>query len=128
MPTGRNLLIVDNQRAIAYSLGLVFEREGYEVKTANATATGLKLAETWQPDIAIAGMILDRLNGVAFARQLVSLHPKCRVILTAAQVSSALIEEARSLGFDFYHYPVHPKILIERVNSLLADAPADLSP
>ena len=121
MSSSQRLLIIDREKSIAYTLGLIFSAEGFQVRTADAGEAGLKIAETWQPNLTIAGMIFAGMNGVEYARQLVIRYPDCRVILTSAQVGQDLIEDAKSSGFDFFHNPVAPPILINRVKSLLAE-------
>jgi DNA-binding NtrC family response regulator len=65
-------------------------------------------------------MILEAVNGLDLAKRVVKQHPTCSVILVAGSVSGELIQEAQALGFDFYHKPVQPRFLINRVEELLS--------
>ena len=76
------------------------------------------VASCWQPDLLLSGVIMGGLNGLEFAKRVVLLYPRCRVILMAAQVSSSIVDDARARGFDFYDKPVRPTILIDRVQWL----------
>jgi two-component system response regulator RstA len=113
------LLVVDCDAVTGLTLKLIFEQEGYEVRTCRSVDEAMKIAETWQPDILIAAMILGGINGLELAKRVVARYPQCHAILLAAQVGTELVTAARLLGFGFYDKPVHPTVLIEEVRVLL---------
>ena len=122
-PREQRLLIVDVQTMIGKTLNTIFTIQGYDVITVESAFSGLKIAETWVPDLVIAEMILASVNGLDFAKRLVAIHRNCKVILLAAVCNLELVHEACHRGFDFFEKPVAPKVLIERAKELLVGLP-----
>jgi DNA-binding NtrC family response regulator len=84
-----SLLIVDDETNVALTLQMVFEREGYVVRTANSCAGALKLLENGQVfDAVITDLNMEKENiGLEVARAALRLHPKPAVVLCTGYAS-----------------------------------------
>ena len=116
----RRLLVVDYDAVTAETLKLIFERQDYDVEACRTGEEGMSIAETWQPDIVIAAVILKGMNGLDFAKRVVARYPGCHVILLTTVVNPWMVDGARVLGLDLYTKPVYPAVLIDRVGVLLS--------
>jgi DNA-binding response OmpR family regulator len=114
------LLIVDYDKGAGTSLKQVFAANGYEAVWAKTAEAGLEITAEWEPDLVIAEIILYGLTGLEFCKRTKIRYSDCHVILIAAMVGNALVEEARAQGFDFYNKPVNPAVLINRASQLLS--------
>jgi DNA-binding NtrC family response regulator len=83
------LLIVDDETNVALTLQMVFEREGYAVRTANSCACALKLLENGNPfDAVITDLNMEKENiGLEVARAALKLSPRPAVVLCTGYAS-----------------------------------------
>jgi len=84
-----SLLIVDDEANVALTLKMVFERDGYAVRTADSCASALTLLENGnQFDAVITDLNMERENiGLEVARAALRLHPKPAVVLCTGYAS-----------------------------------------
>ena len=84
-----SLLIVDDENNVALTLKMVFEREGYDVLTANSCAGALKiLADGHVFDAVITDLNMEKENiGLEVARAALRLHPKPAVVVCTGYAS-----------------------------------------
>lgn len=128
MPSRAKVLIVDDDKAIADSLALIFSNHGYVLRVAYSAEQAAEIVAKWEPALAILDVVLPGMNGIDFAIQLKSVSPNCHVILYSGQlVTAALAEEAEKNGhpFTIAPKPVHPTFFLEEASRLL-DAGASI--
>ena len=84
-----SLLIVDDEANVALTLKMVFERDGYAVRTADSCASALTLLENGNEfDAVITDLNMERENiGLEVARAALQLHPKPAVVLCTGYAS-----------------------------------------
>jgi len=84
-----SLLIVDDEANVALTLKMVFERDGYAVRTADSCASALKLLENGNEfDAVITDLNMEKENiGLEVARAALQLHPKPAVVLCTGYAS-----------------------------------------
>ena len=124
--TARKILIVDDEEAITETLGVIFSKHGYEVRTAGTAEEAIETIASWEPDIAILDVMLPRMNGIDLALVLRANRPNCRVVLFSGHAGTqALMEEAAKRGnmFEILAKPVHPLFMLDYVSGLLSDTP-----
>lgn len=124
--TRRGILIVDDDPAITESLSLIFEKHGYEVRSALSAEEAIEIIARWEPDLAILDVMLPHMNGIDLAMVLKANRPFCHLVLFSGHVGTqALMEEAAKRGnmFEILSKPVHPLFMLDFVASLFADAP-----
>jgi PAS domain S-box-containing protein len=107
-PSGRRVLVVDDNRDSAESLALLLRLFGNDVRTAHDGRQGLVVAETYRPDVVLLDIGLPGLNGYEVARQLRE-RPKLAGVVLVALTGFGTEEDrrqARAAGFD--HHMVKP--------------------
>ena len=75
--TNHKVLIVDDEKAICSTLGAIFMRRGYEVRSANSAEQAVEVIAEWQPDLAILDVGLPQMNGIDLAIALKASQPTC---------------------------------------------------
>lgn len=122
IPRRAELLVVDDEPAVADTLSLIFGRQGYRVKIAYSSEQALELIRDWQPDLAIVDVCLPGMNGVDFSILLQASYPQCRVLLSSGQPESGdLVAAAAQAGhpFEILAKPVPPEELLVRAAEIL---------
>ena len=114
---------MDYDRGISVTLRWLFEREGYEVRTASDSDTALAAITDWTPDVAILDILLGNLNGIACGDKLRESYPDCKVIITCSTFADHWIGEAQARGFEIFGKPIPPEVLIAAANAHQGDDP-----
>ena len=118
----RRILIVDDERAIADTLALIFKTQHYEARTAYSAECAIEILAEWRPDLAVLDVILPEMNGIDLAIVIKANYPSCHVLLFSGHANTALLlEEAGRKGhqFEVLPKPVHPNLMLERASDLL---------
>jgi DNA-binding NtrC family response regulator len=123
--TARRILIVDDELSITETMGVIFTKHGYEVRTANSAEEAIEVIAVWEPEIAILDVMLPRMNGIDLAMVLRSNRPNCRLVLFSGHAGTQeLMEEAAKRGnmFEILAKPVHPLFMLDYVSGLFAES------
>jgi CheY-like chemotaxis protein len=75
-PSGRSILIVEDNADARDVLRVLLELEGHEVETAEEGQAALELARTKDPDIALVDIGLPGIDGYEVARRLRARDPR----------------------------------------------------
>lgn len=121
----RQILIVDDEVAVANSLALIFSTQGYEAREVYRAEEAIEVLSTWKPDAAIVDVMLPGMNGIQLAGVLKENYPECAVVLVSGHPGSEdlLIAAAESGTLpDILPKPLHPALLLEKVAGLLPSA------
>jgi len=116
------VLIVEDDQALAEVLLYNLEQAGYRVRLAKEGQDGLRQAEALKPELIILDLMLPLVDGVEVCRRLrarPATHDTLILMLTAKSGESDQLL-GFSLGADDYvTKPFSVKILLERVAALL---------
>jgi len=66
----RKILVADDNRDGSYTLAMMLELMGNEVRTANDGLDAVQLAESFLPDVILMDVGMPRLNGLDATRQI----------------------------------------------------------
>ncbi len=83
----RRVLIVDDERAAAESLGELLGAWGYETALAGDGLSGVELAETFRPSVILTDVFMPRLDGFGLLREMRERQPEIAVILLTGRGS-----------------------------------------
>ena len=122
------VLVVDNERMIADTLVIILTQNGYEATVAYSGEEAVQKALVFRPHIVLSDIIMGAMNGLEAAMLIAHADPGCKILLSSGQPATAeLLLQAKSNGrfFEVMPKPVHPTVILEQINSLVA---ADLSP
>ena len=100
---------------------MVFEREGYEVTTADSCAEALKILEDNRHfDAVVTDLNMETKNiGLQVAHAAVAKRPKPVVVICTGFATVRNTKEALNIGVDYMaHKPVELVKLISTLNSL----------
>ena len=96
------IVVVDDNRDAAYTLGLLLERSGFSVvaRISDATAA-FDCLKNERPDVAIVDIAMPRLDGYALARQIrAEINPPPRLIALSGMCTAKDQHNAVQAGFD----------------------------
>lgn len=126
--TSRRILIVDDNRDAADSLGILLRLRGATVEVVHDGPKALAQLETFRPTVVLLDLGMPGMNGFEVA-QWIRQQPQCKEVVLIAQTGWGNHEfrrRSREVGFD--HHLVKP-VEFEGLVRLLADIrPASGSP
>jgi CheY-like chemotaxis protein len=112
----RRVLIVEDNRDLADSLGLLLKFKGYNARVTYDGLNGVKVAKEWNPDIVLCDLGLPGLDGFGVAAE-VRRNPataNARLVAVTGYGTDRDRERTRQAGFD-YHLtkPADPAVLLQ---------------
>lgn len=78
------ILIVDDQETQRKSLAIALRLDGFEVSCAASATDALASLSDKEYDLALVDLMMPGINGLDLARQLRTLFPRVKVVLTSA--------------------------------------------
>ncbi len=121
MPNGRaRVLIVDDQKVLAWTIGMLLTKAGYEVETLNNPMLVRDALQKRPADLVISDVVMPEMSGIDLAIQLEQEHSSCKIILLSGQANTLqLLSKARAAGYDFevFPKPIPPNDLLRLVEA-----------
>jgi len=117
--TNENILIVDDEAAIADLVEVYLKNDGYTVQKFYNASDALQYTETAQPDLAILDVMLPDMDGFTLCRKIreKQLYP---IIMLTAKVEDMDKIMGLTMGADDYiTKPFNPLELMARVKTQL---------
>ncbi|MCL4247624.1 MAG: response regulator [Anaerolineae bacterium] len=116
------ILVVDDDLDSLKLIGLMLQRNGYEVSAANTGAQALTRAMAEHPDLIILDVMMPDMNGYEVCRRL-RLNVETKGIPIIMFTAKTLIDD-KVAGFeagadDYLTKPTHPAELASRVKAIL---------
>ncbi|MBP1678259.1 MAG: Fis family transcriptional regulator [Bacteroidetes bacterium] len=97
-----NILVVDDERLIRWSLEQQLQREGYTVQSVETGAEALQRAQADPPDLILLDVRLPDTDGVELLGQLRAADPECLVVMMTAHGGVESAVRAMKLGAQDY--------------------------
>jgi len=118
-PQSTRLLVVDDERAIADTLGIILRRAGYEVQVAYDGVEAVAAAKAFRPDIVLADYFMPKMDGIEAGVQIQQLFPACRIIMLSGHTLSTAFAPHRERGYNFVllSKPIPPTDLLQAIDS-----------
>jgi len=121
------ILIVDDDLDSLKLIGLMLQRQGYEIVAANAGAQAIAKAAGELPDLIILDVMMPDMDGYEVSRRL-RANPDTRDIPIIMFTAKTLVDD-KVAGFeagadDYLTKPTHPAELASRVKAVLARSAA----
>lgn len=121
----RTILIVDDEADLLDMLRYNFEKEGYEVVTAQDGVEGLSTAGEVEPDLIILDVMMPRMDGIEACRR-IRRDPQLRrtpVIMLTARTEDEDYVRGLDVGADAYlGKPVSVPVILSQANALFRRA------
>jgi len=118
----KRILVVDDEKAIRWSLGEALRNAGYEVDEVENGEKALKLFQDDPVDLVILDLKLPDIDGIKVLKELKRIEPALPIIMMTAygEVETA-VEAIKSGAYDFLQKPFQlEKMKIEIKNALEA--------
>lgn len=119
------ILIVDDSPTEAHILKGMLEKNGFEIETAENGSEGIERAKELKPDLILMDVVMPGLNGFQATRQLTKNSETADIpviIVTTKDQETDRVWGLRQGAKDFLTKPVSEKILMEKINAILAAA------
>jgi DNA-binding response OmpR family regulator len=121
LPAGFRILVVDDNRDAADSLGQLLVIPGNDVRVTYDGERALEVAAEFEPEVVLLDIGLPRLNGYETAqriRERAGSRDLLLVALTGWGQEEAR-QRSREAGFDFHFVkPVDPTVLMRKLSEL----------
>ncbi len=120
--TRPKILVVDDERAIAFTLATILENRGYETATAYSGEEAVQSACLFRPDCIVTDITMGAMNGVDAAIEILHALPYSKVLFISGNAGYGdLVKKARAKGYEFDVLPklVPPPELLERISQIL---------
>ncbi|HUG67731.1 MAG TPA: ATP-binding protein [Pirellulaceae bacterium] len=117
--SGSRILVVDDNKDSADTLGMLLRLKGNEIRTANDGLEAVRVAETFHPELVLLDIGLPKLNGYDVARH-IRQQPWGRDMILVALTGWGQDEDRRrsqEAGFNFH---VVKPVELSALESLLA--------
>ena len=117
---GRKVLVADDERAIAETLGAILTRSGFETRRVYSGEAAVQIAEHFRPNMLITDVVMPGISGIEAAIRITAMLPACKILLFSGQAKTVdLLKQARLRGYDFeiIAKPVHPRDLLDRLRN-----------
>lgn len=120
------ILVVDDDKSTRLFMRAFLEAEHYDVSLAQDGAEALEVLEKESIDLVILDVMMPRMDGYEFTRELRSVNADLPILM----VSAKQMPEDRKLGYrlgtnDFMVKPVDEEELLLRIKNLLRMAKID---
>ncbi len=118
------ILVVDDNRDAADLLTDLCRRAGHEVRTAYDPAAGLKIAQAFEPQLAVLDLGLPVMDGIELAERMRERFGGDRPVLVAVTGYGQPHDRQRSreAGFRFHLVkPVQPDILLTAIEAIAGE-------
>jgi DNA-binding response OmpR family regulator len=121
------ILVVDDDVDSLKLIGLMLQRQGYEVVAANTGGQALTKAETELPNLIILDVMMPDMNGLEVCKRLRqnTATQKIPIIMfTAKTLIDDKVKGFEAGADDYLTKPTHPAELASRVKAILARSAA----
>jgi two-component system alkaline phosphatase synthesis response regulator PhoP len=98
----KNVLVVEDDSAMATALRDGLEYEGYAVALANDGESGLQMASDYQPDLILLDVMLPKLSGLSVCRELRNRGRDVPIIMLTARGQEIDKVQGLKAGADDY--------------------------
>lgn len=123
MNPAARLLLIEDDSAIAASLGQVLGEEGYAVTLAERGDHGLRLAGEGKFDVVLTDLRLPGLDGLELVARLHRSHPRLPIILmTAHGTADTAIEATKRGAYDYLLKPFDMPELLDVLGKAVRSA------
>ena len=82
------ILVVDDERLVADTLGLIFRKHGFEAKVAYSADSALHCARTFSPDLLLCDINMPNRSGLELMEDFNRELPECRVLVLTGYFSN----------------------------------------
>jgi len=121
----KKILIIDDEPLIVEMLAFRLQKAaGYSVFSAGDGEEGLKQAKAQNPDLILVDIMMPRMDGYEFLKQVKKDPELARipVIILTASISAEVVDQAKKAGaVDFILKPFNSAQLQQKIEKVIAN-------
>lgn len=119
MVSATKILIVDDEKSVSITLGLVFKAKGFDAQSASSGVEALEIARSFRPDVLLSDVMMPGMDGFELAQKIFKELPGCRVFLLSGAAQTIPLERVTDLKMDalLIAKPIAPPTLLNIVSS-----------
>jgi CheY-like chemotaxis protein len=122
----QRVLVVDDDRLVADTISMVFEKSGFRAKSAYSADQALKFSREFTPDLLLCDVTMPERDGLSLVSDIARELPACRVIvLTGFYSNIKIVRERTSMlprRIGILTKPCQPAELLREAAALLETA------
>jgi CheY-like chemotaxis protein len=122
----QRVLVVDDDRLVADTLKLIFEKSGFSAKAAYSAEQGLQFSREFAPNLLLCDVTMPGRDGLSLVGDITRELPGCRIIVLTGFYSNLknVREQANRLRrpVGILTKPCQPSELLREAATLLATA------
>jgi CheY-like chemotaxis protein len=122
----RRILIVDDERLVADTLALVFQKGGFQTKAAYSVDEAMEDVRAFVPDLLLCDITMPGKDGLVLVEEITQELPGCRIMVLTGFYSNlkAVYDKLGNLArpVSVYTKPCEPGELLRQASLLLASA------
>jgi len=114
------IFIVDDEKSIRKTFEAFLRNEGHNVTTSSDAEEALRQVKTSAPDMVITDIIMPKIDGMTFLRQVKDVLPDTPVVIMTGEptVETARLSVTHN-AFDYLTKPVNKQVLLRVVKNAL---------
>jgi CheY-like chemotaxis protein len=120
----QRVLIVDDDRLVADTLTLIFEKHGFKAKTAYSADEALQCSREFSPNLLLCDVSMPTRDGLSLVEDMTRELPSCRILVLTGFYSNlkSVREQANRLArpLGIMTKPCQPSDLLREATALLA--------
>ncbi|MBC8465945.1 sigma-54-dependent Fis family transcriptional regulator, partial [bacterium] len=114
------IFVVDDQKAVCYSLKRLLESEGFDVQTATSGKAALKMLKDSKPDVMLIDVKMPEMDGFEVLKKVKEADSKIQVVMmTTFSTTEMAIQAMKSGAYDYTIKPLDNNDLIGRLKGAL---------
>lgn len=120
-----SVLVIDDDIEIRHMMGMLLAFEGWETIIASDGVEALAILEQQLPDIILLDVMMPRMNGILFCRELRNNEKTADipVIILSGKTTAEAIAEGMDAGANLYlTKPTSPQKILGYLKELLGDS------
>ncbi|GAA4642214.1 hypothetical protein GCM10023115_04390 [Pontixanthobacter gangjinensis] len=121
---GKSILIIDDDDLLCDMIASLLELEGFAATIAHDGQAGLEMLAKRQFDLILLDLVMPKIDGIQFLRQVPSRFPDAPpIVVMSASVTAQILELGQDLGIaGMIRKPVSTNLIVETVQSVLKKA------
>ncbi len=117
------ILVVDDEQAVADTLCMIFEKRGFDCRTAYTGFAAIACTEEFCPELLLCDISMPGMSGLEVVSKVTQKCPECRVLLLTGHYTNLAYAQAWVLSHSapsrIMTKPVPPALLLEAAGALL---------
>lgn len=126
VPTSQRVMIVDDDRLVADTLSLIFEKSGFEAFACYSAEHALEHARDFHPHLLLCDVAMPGRDGISLVHDINREFPSCRfLVLTGFYANLHRVRqcaERMPMPVGVFTKPCQPADLLREANAMLANA------